>query len=183
MVELKDLYFKWLVRHVDTKQYHTKKYDLLLNHLHSVFFISLIDMDENREYDGIDLRYRFGYERDIPPEDIHQYIDTRPCTVLEMMIALSLRVEEHIMYDDDVGNQTGRWFWDMVTSLGLINMTDERYDADQVSRTIDRFIKRKYSRNGKGGLVTLPDCSEDLRKVEIWYQIQWYLNSIAKEMG
>lgn len=175
-------YFKWLTSRVDTDEYPVKDYKYLLNHLHSVFFISVIEMDENREADGIDLRYRFGYETDVDPERIHQYIDTRPCTVLELMIALAIRVEEHIMYDEDVGDRTGKWFWDMIESLGLEYMTNDNYDADKVSKVIERFIHRKYRKNGEGGLVTLPGCPHDLRQVEIWYQMQWYLNDVENEM-
>ena len=181
MAKIGRRYFRWLIRKIDTPEYPVRNYTHLLNHLHSVFFISMIELDENRESDGIDLRYRFGYEANIDPEDIHQHIDTRPCTVLEMMVALCIRVEEHIMYDNDIGDRTGRWFWDMIESLGLEYEDNDNYNADEVSETISRFIRREYYSNGQGGLVTLPDCPHDLREVEIWYQVQWYLNSIAEE--
>lgn len=181
MADLTKRYFKWLIDRVDTPTYPVKDFKHLLNHLHSVFFISVIELDENREADGIDLRYRFGYEEHIEPELIHQHIDTRPCTVLELMVALAIRVEEHIMYDDELGDRTGKWFWDMVESLGLSYMDNDDYDAGKVGRIIEQFIRRKYRKNGEGGLVTLPDCPHDLRKVEIWYQMQWYLNNVEKE--
>ena len=182
MIDLAKRYFKWLTDKVDTSEYPVKDFRYLLKHLHSVFFISIMEMDENRESDGMDLRYRFGYEKDIEPEQIHQTIDTRPCTVLELMVALAMRVEEHIMYDEDEGDRTGRWFWDMIESLGLSYMTNDEYDAGRVGKIIDQFIHRKYRKNGEGGLVTLPDCPQDLRKVEIWYQMQWYLNNVEEEM-
>lgn len=50
---------------------------------------------------------------------IASYLDNRPCSVLEMIIALAIRLEEHIMDDPDIGNRTGQWFWDMIVSLGL----------------------------------------------------------------
>jgi hypothetical protein len=57
-------------------------------------------------------------------------------------------------------------------------MTDGHYDEIYVTEVIDRFINRKYEPNGKGGLFTIRNVKEDLRDVEIWYQMCWYLNSI-----
>ena len=62
MAKIGRRYFRWLIRKIDTPEYPVRNYTHLLNHLHSVFFISMIELDENRESDGIDLRYRFGYE-------------------------------------------------------------------------------------------------------------------------
>ena len=35
-------------------------------------FVYIIPMDENREVDGLDLRYRFGYECDVDDEEIRE---------------------------------------------------------------------------------------------------------------
>ena len=48
---------------------------------------------------------------------------------------------------------------------------------------VRRFMDGKYKPNGKGGLFTIPSCERDLRTVEIWYQMNWYLNSIIYEKG
>ena len=49
-------------------------------------------------------------------------------------------------------------------------------DEDDV---IKRFLDRDYEPNGKGGLFTIKNCRQDLRKVEIWYQLCWYLDSFT----
>lgn len=36
----------------------------LLRHLHNIDFQYMLPMDGNRAEDGIDLRYRFGYEKE-----------------------------------------------------------------------------------------------------------------------
>jgi hypothetical protein len=96
-----------------------------------------------------------------------------------MMIALSIRIEEDIMDDDEYGNRIGQWFWEMIVSLGLGSMTDEHYDEVYITDVIDCFLNRRYEPNGKGGLFTIRDTKDDLRDVEIWYQMCWYLNSIS----
>jgi hypothetical protein len=135
-------------------------------------------MDANRYEDGIDLRYRFGYAENIGSTLIADYLDDRPCSVLEMLIALSIRLEEHIMNDPAIGDRTGQWFWNMIANLGLGSMDDAKFDRKCAEDIIQRFLNRDYERDGKGGLFTIEHCKEDLRNVEIWYQACWYLDRV-----
>ena len=82
------------------------------------------------------------------------------------------------MDDPKMGDRTGQWFWGMITNLGLGSMTDDRFDEKHVDECVDRFLYRKYERNGRGGLFTIRNCDRDLRKAEIWHQLCWYLDSI-----
>lgn len=67
----------------------------------------------------------------------------------------------------------------MINSLGLDRMDDLRFDEDYTNSIIIRFLNRKYERNGKGGLFTIKRPDLDLRTVEIWYQMSWYLNEVT----
>ena len=96
-----------------------------------------------------------------------------------MMIALAIRCEEHIMDDPDIGNRTGQWFWNMIVNLGLGSMTDAKFDENYTNMVIERFLNREYERNGDGGLFTVKHSRRDLRTVEIWYQMCWYLDEIV----
>lgn len=169
-------YFEWMYGIVcGEKRFNRYSCRKLLIFLHNTEFVYSIPMDSNRAKDGVNLRIRFADDYDY--ENILAYLNT-PCSVLEMMIALCIRCEEQIMDDPDVGNRTGQWFWTMIDNLGLISMTDDRFDKRFVQRKIDIFLNRKYDADGKGGLFTVEDCNYDLRTVEIWYQMCWYLNSI-----
>jgi len=141
-------------------------------------FIFSIGLDGNRAEDGIGLRYRFGYECRHDDPVITAYLDNRGCSVLEMMIALALRCEEHIMSDPVVGNRTGQWFWNMIVNMGLGGMDDVKFDGLYTDAVVGKFLAREYEQNGKGGLFTVEGCRYDLRGIEIWYQMCWYLNSI-----
>jgi hypothetical protein len=101
-----------------------------------------------------------------------------PCSVLEMMVAIAIYCEEHVMDDPDYGDRTGQWFWGMISNLGLGAMHDENFDRRDVENKITRFLDRQYDPDGKGGLFRIRNCEHDLRKVEIFYQLCWYLNSI-----
>ena len=131
-------------------------------------------MDSNRAEDGINLRYRFGYENGYEDFMISACLDDKSCSVLEMLVALAIRCEEHIMEDSDIGDRTGEWFWIMIENLGLRSMNDARFDRAYVDETIDIFLNREYKRNGEGGLFIV-DAQRDLRHVEIWYQMCLYL--------
>lgn len=174
-------YFDWLYDIVCGERYSKQiSYKKLLMYLHSIEFRYSIPKDKNRAEDGMDLRYRFAIT--LPHEDSTDYILDildDPCSVLEMMIALAIRCEENIMDDPHVGDRTGQWFWGMIVSLGLGAMTDTRFNRRAIDETIDIFLDRRYEPNGKGGLFTIRNCDRDLRTVEIWYQLCWYINSIT----
>lgn len=176
--ELNDAYFEWMCRLVGSQMYRNRSYRRLLSHMHTVAFRAMLSMDENRASDGIDLRYRFGDEQAIDTCMISAYLDDRPCSVMEMMVALAHRCEEQIMDDPEIGDRTGTWFWVMIDNLGLREMSDGQYDRAQVERVLQKFMNRQYKRNGKGGLFSVERSCRDFREAEIWNQMNWYLNSI-----
>lgn len=172
--ELRQEYFDWMYQLVCDDRVHGK----LLSHLYDTPFTYILEMDGNRGADGEDLRYRFGRENGYGDQIIATELDDRPCSVLEMMVALSIRCEEHIMEDDEIGDRTGQWFWNMIVSLGLGSMTDVRYDADRVDDILHRFMYREFKPDGEGSLFTIEHCRQDMRNIEIWYQMCMYLETI-----
>lgn len=172
-------YFEWMYNLVRNPK-HTRRqsYRNLLRYLHDREFVYTIDMDGNRAEDGTDLRYRFAYDYRRGGPSIIEYLDDGPCSILEMMVALAIRCEERIMDDPEMGDRTGQWFWIMIENLGLKSMSDNNFDEHYVEKVIDRFINREYEENGEGGLFTVKHCAVDLRTVEIWYQMCWYLSEI-----
>lgn len=174
-------YFEWLFGLVCKQEYSSRiSFRKLLMHLHNTEFRYLIPKDQNRAEDGKGLRYRFAITHyyDEPSELIMDYLGG-PCSVLEMMVALSIRCEENIMDDPNIGNRTSQWFWGMVVNLGLGAMTDDRFNKRMVVDILETFLDRDYEPNGRGGLFTIRNCDRDLRDVEIWYQLCWYLDSIT----
>ena len=174
--ELNEEYFNWMYRLV-FKNEKRRSYRKLLKYLNSVEFTYILDFDSNRAEDGMDLRYRFGYEHDYNGPMIAAYLDDRPCSVLEMMVALANRCEEQIMDDPHAGCRRGQWFFSMLASLGLSNMNDENFVRSDAEEIVSRFLSRQYARNGEGGLFTV-NSQHDMRNAEIWYQLNWYLDSI-----
>lgn len=85
------------------------------------------------------------------------------------------------MDDPGIGDRTGQWFWGMITNLGLGGLNDDRYDPDYVDDVLDRFLDRDYDPDGRGGLFTIRHCDADLRDVQIWTQMLWYLDTIVDD--
>ena len=170
-------YFEWLCSFIqDSKPFARSSYTKLLNYLYDTEFVYVMPMDANRYEDGINLRYRFGYDNHIEDPVIASCLDNKTCSILEMMVALSIRCEEHIMFNPAYGEQVGRWFWMMIKNLGLEHMSDRQFDYEYVNGVIWRFLDRKYDPDGQGGLIYIPNSQYDLRSMEIWYQMMRYLS-------
>ena len=169
-------YFEYLCELIDAKRFSKRvSYRKLLMHLHDIEFTWSVPYDDNRADDGIQLRRRFALMRN--DMTLTDYI-LGPCSVLEMMVALAVRCET-IMDDTSYGDRTGQWFWGMLVNLGLGSMIDARFDEEFVEYVIVRFLDREYEPDGRGGLFTIYHCDRDLRDVEIWHQLCWYLDSIV----
>ena len=166
-----------MTEHELTRRYFDWMYELVADDRYSKSYRKLFTRLNGTE-DGIDLRYRFGRENGYPDAMIASLLDVVPCSVLEMMLALSIRCEEHIMDDPEIGNRTGEWFWIMIVNLGLGSMDDTRYDEEYVDDILDKFLNREYDADGTGGLFPVRNpryAQYDLRNVDIWYQLNWYL--------
>ena len=173
--ELSNVYFEWLFDLVCGHRYSKNvSYRKLLIHLHNTEFRYTIPLDENQAKEGMYLRDRFGQCEGYHNTDI---LDD-PCSVLEMMVALSIHCEESIMDDPNIGNRTGQWFWGMIVNLGLGSMIDIHYDREYVEDVVECFLDRDYAPDGKGGLFRIKNCDCDLREMTIWSQMCWYLDNL-----
>lgn len=177
--EIENVYFNWLYDTVANKDYVKNRkisYRKLLSTLHTREFYFILPMDENRALDGIDLRLRFADEHEeYLKDDILECLNG-PCSVLEMMVALAVRMEEEIV---GYGPQ---WFWLMISNMGLNDMMDTNFDRTKVEHCINILLDREYKKDGTGSLFIVKRHKEDMKDVEIWYQMQWYLGEVNIEM-
>lgn len=180
--QLRDDYIDWMYTLVCDKDYvRNLSYKKLFEHLYSTDFTAKLPMDANREEDGIELRYRFGRMNKIPEPMIASYLDQTHCSILEMMVALALRMEDQIMDNPEYGNRSGQWFWEMIVSMGLGSFSDDNFHIDSFNEIVAHFLDRSYARNGQGGLFVVQDPNVDMRNIEIWYQMHRYLGEILDD--
>lgn len=172
---IKSDYFNWLchfIRNRTSRQYHK-----LLSCLFYTDFHWSVENDGNREEDGLDMRGRYEYEENADPIEVRRYLQGT-CSILEMMVALALRCEEHIMDEPEVGNRTEYWFWLMIKNLGLTDQIDQYFNEERTEEILHTFLNRGYEPDGKGGLFIIHDDNVNIRDIEIWYQMCYYLDEM-----
>lgn len=171
---LNTAYYAWLCDLVGVSR-QDGSYWLLASDLHQKDFRWFVPNDDNRAFEGKNLREKFCDETGIA-YDYDSFDDE--VSMLELIIALAYRCES-IMEDQIEHMEMEDWFWKMMSNSGLDAFTDDSYYALRgqvvVDQILERIINRTYQRDGSGGLFPLNRPREDQRSVEIWYQMNTYL--------
>lgn len=192
--QFEDDYIAWLYSFVgkDTDQYG--RYWRLIKRLYiHPFYVkemprTNVYKDVNRVRDGIALRFRFADEYGVNVESCSKqdprfesfFDDNEACSMLEMLVALALRIRSDIMWDDDGVDRTPLWFWTMIanTGLDLERCKDEYFDENcivEVAEMCSKIVNRLYEKTGKGSFFPTSFLGKDMRKIEIWYQMQFWI--------
>lgn len=183
MNKVEQLYFKYLINSVCSKE-EKSTYSMLLMRLFETEFVSYDEFDDNLVENSLGMRdefYKFS-ETGRKMALIYGEIDFN-CTVLELMVYLSIKIEDTIMSNNDFGDRTGLWFWSMIDSLGLKNFDNFGYDEEKIDHILTNFIEKKYQKSGKGGLFTVKNPSKNERIENIWSQAMNFLVEFACENG
>ncbi len=167
-------YFYWLCSLIENDNFDIEPWMNVLKALYEKPFIYIHPKDVNRMEDGRDLFIKYCEISSNLHSDL--YFNHKFVSILEMMIALAIRCENEIMSCIDETNHTSVWFFDMLESLGLIKFLNTNFDENEFNYIIEKFLNRDYEPDGKGGLFYIPGIQIDLRKIEIWYQMNWYLD-------
>lgn len=173
MTERYSDYFLWLCDLIAP----SGSYMRLLYILYTTPFYWSVHLDDDRNRDG--MRLRDIYMKNTPISD------SVPCgnaSVLEVLIALAITVEDQLMHDPQYGDRTSEWFWIMISNLGLTGGVkdfsdtnwDDYRDPLMVRELVDNWLSRRYSFNGLGGIFPLKNCNTDQTKVSLLYQIHAY---------
>lgn len=154
-----------------------ENYIYLCDQMLDTRFIFFVGNDCNRAEDGLSLRVEFEHKCGII-EDIDD-----ECTVLEMFVKLAMRCDEDVMYDPEYGNRTEKWFWEMISGLGLTKFDNRHYIFDEVEAVLDDFNNRHYGKYGGAGCAfDVKKPLHDMNTTEIWYQMMWWLNEKYPEV-
>lgn len=172
-------YFEWMCSVIKENGERV----VLLEELYHTEFYAIIAPDDNRLSDGADLSRayeRYCEENGTPISEAEKTrLDVARVSVLEVMVALAIRMETTIMCDVDFGDRTQLWFWAMIKSLGLYGMTNDSYDKCVVDDIIGRFLEREYEHDGKGGLFHVKNTLYNMTEVEIWGQMHLFIEGLS----
>lgn len=175
-------YFDWLTNIVmpggqtrDHKSYHR-----LIAMLFDSKFYPLMNTDDARVDDVYAMRSQYTDIVHMDPASADGFVRQGfpSCSMLELMVALARRMENHIMADSEYGDRTSQWFWEMVSSLGLSSMDDSNFDDRLSGVVISQFVNREFAKNGCGSLFTIHNPDIDMRDLDLWYQMHAYINEL-----
>jgi len=170
---LDERYLTFLVRQVEpvTNLNPLRTHWLLLAEMYKREFTWFVPNVDNRLLDGVALREQLIDEEE--GGDVPGYWLAEPCSFLEMLIALSVRVAYV-----SAPLEPDYWFWRMIDNLQLRSYVDDAYDDNvrmDILDAMDRIVDRTYQADGNGGLFPLSNPIGDQRQIELWYQFQQYL--------
>lgn len=176
----KESYIQWLYSIVGGKDRKFDHFWRVIRRLHMREFFYIVPNDVNRLEDGRALRYEFIDEYQYNPDDVVNYFDC-PCTFLEMMVAFSRRIDSDVMWDPEVGDRSAFWFWKMLENAGvsLRTFSDEYFDEHSIvelNDIVDRVLQRHYDKFGNGSLFPLSYQKRNYQRIELWYQMQLWLD-------
>lgn len=176
---VKALYLRWLLEQIDAKK--AKKYTSLMLHLFREPFAesAKVPRDVNRCKDGIALRKYFINDRPGMGDQQLEAIKYEDCSWLEMLVALSRKIDDQMMFDMNLGNRTPQWFWLIIEQMDLNIYDEKHYIYIEVKEKLRDFELRNYKNNGKNGIFK---CLKDVTKVEIWYQMMEFFNETGADI-
>lgn len=179
-------YFDWLLGVVEHEKCE-KSYFLMLKELSkTVFWIKKgISRDANRAVDGIKLRDEYFIE--LREAGYSDYCDPNlascGCSILEMIIGISKRMNDQLMTEEGE-DKTAQYFWEIIENLGLDEFDDEEFAESSTGSTMkirkicENLCERRYKSDGTcGGMFPMPGNTKgNQKKMEIWFQMQEYIN-------
>ncbi len=167
---LDELYFKWLYQQVGSvrRRNPARTHWNLLRLFYTEPFAWWVPNDDNRAFDGLELREQFFAETEGVVRD--ESWEELGCDLFELLVGLSRRLSFLTGEASDV------WFWIMIENLGLYQYNDSvDVPKETVKEVLEGLIWRTYDPDGNGGLFPLRNPTVDQRDVEIWYQASSYL--------
>lgn len=162
-----EVYLGWLGSQINCPE--GKTYNHLLVILLQKEFVWLVPNDDNRIADGLEIRQEFTNETGIVYQE--------PCSVLEVILGLARRLEFM------AGGEAAGWAWQLICNLELHKLSDPigPRKAIKAEEILERLIWRNYEPDGTGGFFPLAWPDDDQTKVEIWYQLAFYVEEIHPE--
>lgn len=169
--ELWDDYLQYLIWIGGLQKF--RQYGRLFEILHNIQFTYILDRDNNRNEDGNDLREDYLIP-DCFDKEADKYFYGHWVSVLEMLLALAIRVDDEFIGDPSEEHPED-FLMEMINNLGLGVYRGEKYRENDVIKIVQKWMNRKFDKGGYGSPFPLKYSCEDQRKIEIWDQMIAYI--------
>ncbi|MFL5661346.1 MAG: hypothetical protein ACJ8BW_08330 [Ktedonobacteraceae bacterium] len=173
--ELREDYLYWLEMQLSGEYGEPgKTYSGLATLMFDIPFEYSHPMDGNRIGDGLDLRVEFARENRFSPKSMEKF---GPGSFLEVLIGLSRQ-----MAFIAGGNAIG-WAWELLHNLELHRLSDPLTPSKQrkAEEIIYAAMQRTYLPDGTGGFFPLTRPDGDQTQIELWYQMNAYIEELHPE--
>lgn len=170
--DIKKEYFNYLVDRVCDKKHPKVDYIPLLDLLHSMPFMIVVEMDENRAGDGEFLRQRW-----LQHEDLYEYLyefDGDKVSVLEVLIGIAERLEFQVG-DVMEGDHLHDRFWELLRNLGIEKYSAGNYKPLNIKEKVRNWMARKYKNDGVGSIFPVKKDVKNFSELQIWDQMSIYI--------
>lgn len=163
-------YKLWLLEKVG---FHKPNYKKLSTQLQDFPFESILRDDKNRIKDGMDLRKEFLAEKKLNPHSLDYY---DKCSVLELLVALAIRINDEYIGDPVNPEPPFVLFWEMLKNLNIDWCNDSKYNTPNVINILQKWTSRRFQYNGEESIFPLRNPKTDQRECSIWNQMQAYIS-------
>lgn len=180
--DLREDYLHWLEAQLtDEYSKSTKSYWELVMLMFEKKFDWSMDMDNNRVQDGKDLRMEFARanggsnRQQLATADV--LMGMAPVSFLEVLIGLSRRMAFI------AGGGAPGWAWQLLGNLELQRMSDplSRGKYKRAEEIMNAVMLRTYLPDGTGGFFPLAWPDGDQTQIELWYQMNSYVEELHPE--
>ena len=171
-IDIKREYFDYLVGYICDKRHKVNDYLPLLDLLHSIPFVVIIEMDENRVSDGLFLRKRWLQK--INMYDKLNIFEDEKASVLEVLIGIAQRLEFQVGDGTDI-DRTSEKFWELLRNLDIEKYDFKHFNPLKIKEKVRNWMNLKYRSDGFGSIFYVKNCEKDLRELQIWDQMSIYV--------
>lgn len=191
-------YFEWLVSKVTSPAVPADTQARIVLQVLRDIRIKGLPMadDEPRLEDGKQLRTNFMDDTGMA---VHSYKDALEpgsgfCTVLELLVALSMRMDDIMRDPLDPCSSVPSWFWGMVSTMvgqpfypcSYWALPASTSTAAFVAESSMKFLGRQYDPTGHNGNIFIDMSGVDLRAIDMWAQACHFMSArrhIAPQPG
>ena len=162
-------YFDSLINELQVNSGDLNDYIPLLHQLYAIEFKVKLPKDNDRVAKAMLMRRQF---EEISGYDLNNMYG---CSVLEVLVGLSVIIAEDILGDEEAPELKLVLFMDFLNNLGLMGCVGDRYDRGDACIRVEIWMNRDFEPDGLGSPFPLNNPPGDMRDAEIWKQAMWYL--------
>ena len=188
IIKVKKSYFNYLLSTISDHDHDAEKeYTKLCTLLFNTPYVVLNPMDANRVSDVTVLRDSWLNSIRIKDEQLRlEYakdIEATGTSILEVLIALVLKINNQVLADPDRPELPANLFWNLIDNIVAYGSFGSKYTkasevltddiwcdfaSDTMIACLNRINTRTYHPDGVGGLFPLRNPKINQRKEELW---------------